>query len=76
MTPQRLLLFGDQTVEKVPSIRNLVRLSNKSPALQRFLQEATDIVQREVTKLDTDTRKSFFAFDDLVSLAEQNAKAA
>ena len=75
MTLQRVLLFGDQTVEKAPSIRTLVRLSTQSPALQRFLQDATDIVQREVTKLDAATRKSFLAFDNLLSLAEQNAKA-
>ena len=75
MAPQRLFLFGDQTVEKVPSIRNLVKLSKKSPALQRFLQEATDVVQREAAALDTDDRKLFFAFDDLLSLAEKNAKA-
>ena len=75
MAPQRLFLFGDQTVEKVPSIRNLVKLSKKSPALQRFLQEATDVVQREAAALDTDDRKLFFAFDDLLSLAEQSAKA-
>ena len=74
MALQRLLLFGDQTVEKLPSIQNLVRVSKTSPSLRRFLREATDVIQTEVTKLSPDERKAFFAFDTLLSLAEENAK--
>ena len=74
MVSQRLLLFGDQTVEKLPSIQNLVRLSKASPLLRRFLREAIDIVQREVSYLSLDKRKAFIAFDDIVTLAEENAK--
>jgi hypothetical protein len=74
MAPQRLLLFGDQTVEKLPSIQNLVRVSRTSPSLLRFLREATDVIQTEVTKLSPDERKAFFSFDNLLTLAEENAK--
>ena len=74
MTLQRLLLFGDQTVEKLSSIKNLVRVSRNSPSLRRFLQEATDVIQTEVAGLSPDERKAFFAFDTLIALAEENAK--
>lgn len=73
-TTQRLLLFGDQTVEKLPSIKHLVEVAKSSQTLRRFLREATDVVQVEVTKLSPDERKAFFAFDTLLTLAEENAK--
>ena len=74
MTSQILLLFGDQTAEKLISIRRLARVSKNSPLLQRFLREATDVVQAEVAKLSLHRRKAFFAFDSLVNLAEKHAK--
>lgn len=74
MALQRLLLFGDQTVEKFPSIQKLVRASRSSSTLRRFLREATDVIQTEVAKLSPDERKAFFAFDTLLTLAEENAK--
>ena len=74
MIHHRVLLFGDQTVEKLPSIKDLVRISRNSPLLRRFLQDATDIVQTEVAKLSLDIRKAFVAFDSFVTLAGGNAK--
>ena len=74
MAPHRVLLFGDQTVEKLPSIQDLVRVSRNSPLLRRFLQDAADVVQTEVAKLNLDTRRAFVNFDSFVTLAEENAK--
>ncbi|KAG8531293.1 Type I Iterative PKS [Bacidia gigantensis] len=74
MTPQRLLLFGDQTAEKTPSLRQLLRLSHNSHALRRFLRESTDVLQNEVRKLRPESRNWFPAFDDLLSLAERCEK--
>lgn len=74
MAPQVLLLFGDQTAEKLLAIRRLARVSKSSPLLQRFLREATDVVQNEVAKLSLHRRNAFFAFDTLVNLAEKHAK--
>lgn len=74
MTSQTLLLFGDQTAEKLLSIRRLARVSKNSPLLQRFLREASDVVQTEVAKLSLHRRNAFFAFDSLVNLAERHAK--
>lgn len=74
MASQILLLFGDQTAEKLLAIRRLTRVSKTSPLLQRFLREATDVVQNEVAKLSLHRRNAFFGFDSLVSLAEKHAK--
>ena len=76
MTSPRLFLFGDQTVEKVSTIKRLVHMSRVSPLLWRFLREATDVVQVEIAKLASYERQGFFAFDNLsvVSLAEENAR--
>lgn len=74
MAPQRLFLFGDQTIEKLPAVTSLIRLSQASAALRRFLREATDIIQCEIPRLSPHSRKAFPAFDDVLSLAERNAK--
>ena len=72
MAPQHVLVFGDQTVEKLPSIQNLVQLSRTSPSLRRFLQEATDVVQSETAKVSLTERRSFGSFDNILALAEHN----
>ncbi|KAI9728586.1 MAG: Type I Iterative PKS [Cirrosporium novae-zelandiae] len=74
MASQHVLLFGDQTVEKLPSIRNLVQLSRTSPSLRRFLQEATDVVQAETMKVSPSERKWFSSFHSILALAEDYAK--
>ena len=73
MASQRLLLFGDQMLENLPVIRGLVYRSRSSPLLRRFLREATDIIQLEVSKLDQDDQEAFFGFETLLSLAEKNS---
>ena len=73
MQTVRLLLFGDQTVDKLDTIRNLVNQSRTSPTLQRYLREAADVTQKEVAKLRPTERAAFYGFDDLLALAEQNA---
>ena len=74
MASPRLLLFGDQMLENLPVIRSLVHRSKRSPLLQRFLQQATDVVQFEASKLDRHEQESFFEFETLLSLAEKNAE--
>lgn len=74
MSSQILLLFGDQTAEKLVAIRRLARVSKGAPLLQRFLREAADVVQNEVAKLSLHRRNAFFAFDSLVTLAEKHTK--
>ncbi|MCJ1403808.1 hypothetical protein MMC11_007031 [Xylographa trunciseda] len=74
MAPQHVLVFGDQTVEKLPSIEALVKLSRASSSLRRFIQAATDVVQIETTKVTLQEQRAFGSFDSLLSLAEFNAK--
>ena len=73
MSRSRLLLFGDQSVEKLEPIRKLVHSSKHSQTLRRFLREAADVVQAEVAKLGPAEKAAFYGFDDLLALAEQNA---
>ncbi len=73
MVPINLLLFGDQTVDKLPSIKALVRYSKKSAAVRRFLREATDILQVESSKLNPEERDWFHRFDTILNLAEKNS---
>ncbi|KAI1307858.1 putative polyketide synthase [Xylaria venustula] len=69
---QHLLLFGDQTVEKLSSIQALIRSSKTSSAARRFLQEATDVLQLEFAKLSKLEHGWNQDFDSLLSLAESN----
>lgn len=66
-----VLLFGDDQADKVPAIRSLYRASRTQPQLCRFLREASDIVQREITSLaEPHERLRISQFDDLLELAE------
>lgn len=61
-------------MEKVSTIKRLVHMSRISPLLRKFLREATDVVQVEIAKLASYERQDLFAFDNLINLAEENAK--
>jgi len=74
MASPRLLLFGDQTVEKVSTIKRLVQAARTSQLLRRFLRGATDVIQVEAAKLATYERKDLFFCDNLLELAEKNAE--
>ncbi|PHH81287.1 hypothetical protein CDD82_1118 [Ophiocordyceps australis] len=69
------ILFGDQTVEKLPAIRQLVSHASESRLVQRFLREACDVVQIEVSKLPahSEQRRGIGSFDSILRLAEDNA---
>ena len=70
---QQLLLFGDQAVEKLSSIQALVSNSKIYPAAKRFLQEATDVLQLEFSKVSGVEHGWTQNFDTLLGLAEENA---
>ncbi|KAH8698369.1 hypothetical protein BGW36DRAFT_293843 [Talaromyces proteolyticus] len=71
---QCLLLYGDQTVEKLPAIRALVQQSQRSEIGRRFLRDACDIVQQETFQLQIE-RAKITQFDTLLQLAENNARS-
>ncbi|KHN94383.1 Beta-ketoacyl synthase [Metarhizium album ARSEF 1941] len=72
----KILLFGDQTVEKLPAIRRLVSHASSSRLVQRFLREACDAVQLEVGKLPahSEERRNIGNFDSILRLAEDNSR--
>lgn len=72
ITKRHLLLFGDQTVEKLTSIQALVRNAKASPAAKRFLQEITDVIQIEFSTLSKSEHGWTGTFDTLLGLAEEN----
>lgn len=71
-SPKQILLFGDQTADVCPEIRYLTLESKHSWNLHSFLQNVTDLLQFEITKLGTRERERFRNFDSLISLAESH----
>jgi FtsZ-binding cell division protein ZapB len=69
---KHILLFGDQSVETLSGIQALVRNSKKSPMARRFLQEATDVIQLESSRLNSQEHGWDKPFDSLLGLAEDN----
>lgn len=73
-TQVRLLLYGDQTVSKLPAIQELFEHARGSSHVQHFIRDACDIVQIELSKLSPDERSNIKDFDNLLALAEDNAR--
>jgi hypothetical protein len=49
---QRVLVLGDSTIEnKLPVIQALWKVSDTSPLLKAFLQQAIEIIQEETQRL-------------------------
>ena len=74
MESTNLLLFGDQTVEKLSAIQSLVRHSKTSHTAREFLQRATDVVQLEFSRLSAEERGRPLEIQSLLGLAEENIK--
>jgi hypothetical protein len=65
-----ILLFGDQTVETLSTIKALFQQSKSSPTLSRFLRDAADTVRTQAFKLNPTDRDRFPDFENVVDLAE------
>ena len=76
MGPINLVLFGDQTVEKLSSIQSLVRHSKTSAGARRLLQEATDLVQLNFDQLNKQDRAWNHEVHTLLGLAQDNIDEA
>ena len=74
MAIQHVLVFGDQSTEKLPSIRKLILLSKKSPSVRRFLKEAADVIHHELVHTTSSERSVFGDFNDVLGLAESYAE--
>lgn len=73
VSPKTVLLFGDQTGDIYTAIKDLARQSRQSLTLRTFLQNASDVLQLETSKLHTRDRERFRPFDSILSLAEAHA---
>lgn len=71
-TTTHLLVFGDTATERLPMIQALVRHSKSSPAARTFLNQATDVLQREFSRLRPDERDWGNA-ESILALAEEDA---
>ena len=74
MAPINLLLFGDQTVEKLSSIQSLVHHSKRSYLARTFLEQATDVVQLEFSRLSAEEREWPLEISSLLGMAEENIR--
>ena len=70
--PINLVLFGDQTVEKLSSIQSLVRNSKTSAGARRLLRDATDVLQLNLAKLAKVDRAWNHEIKTLIGFAEDN----
>lgn len=71
----KVLFFGDHASDKVALIRSLVRTSKQSPAVRRFVEEATDTLQQEFARMSRLEHGWNKTFDSLLELVEANASA-
>lgn len=76
MSLKHILLFGDQSVEKLSGIKNLVRHCKTSQAAKRFLAEATDTIQLDLSRLNKHDHGWDKSFDSLLGLAEDYSVAS
>lgn len=71
----RVLVFGDQSDEKLPTVQKIVRSAAHSPIAKRWLNDATKLLQAELSKPD---RYEYNACarnakrESLLALAEEN----
>lgn len=74
-TSTRVLVFGDQSSEKLSSIQNIVRSASHSPIAKRWLNNATTLLQGELSKPDRYEYNACLKnakFESLLTLAEDN----
>ena len=68
--PSRVFLFGDQTVDPYPLIKDLYRQSTESWTLSSFFQSSSDAIRHELGLFRLSDRATFPPFDSIQSLAE------
>ncbi|KAL4952403.1 hypothetical protein BDW69DRAFT_185487 [Aspergillus filifer] len=71
MANQHFLLFGDQTVELVPSLQRLLSLAQSHPTVRRFLQSALDVIQTQTAALGSDERHKIGHFDSFEAVLQK-----
>lgn len=69
-TTSKVLLFGDQTVDPCPLIKQLCRQSARSLTLQLFFQRTYSAIRQELSNSESSVRSIFPSFDSVLALAE------
>lgn len=69
-TKNKVVLFGDQTVDPYSLIKQLYRQSTHSLVLKSFLQKSYSAVRKELTTSEPLARSDFPSFDSILALAE------
>ncbi|KAK4498029.1 hypothetical protein PRZ48_010685 [Zasmidium cellare] len=67
---QRVLVFGDECVDKLAAVKEIYDLSGSNPVLRSFLQQAVTTIQSEVFDLRPEERSYFASYGDILDLAE------
>lgn len=65
-----VVVFGDQTVDPCPLIKQLYRQSTGSPTLQVFFRRTCDALRQELATSQPSDRSTFPNFDSIIALAE------
>ncbi|UKZ66519.1 Type I Iterative PKS [Trichoderma atroviride] len=66
----RIIFFGDQTVDTLQNIKVLANQARTSPIIARFLRECADVVQVNLSELDTKEKQPYLRFESILELAE------
>ena len=75
MSPlSKLFLFGDQTVNPCPLIKQLYRQSRDSITLPVFFRNTYTAVKQEIASLDSSDRSLFPSFDSILGFAETHSQ--
>lgn len=69
-----VFLFGDQTVDSYPIIKQIARHSKSSLSLRIFFRDTTDALRNEIEKLQTSQRERFHSFSSILGLAEAHVQ--
>lgn len=74
-TKSNVILFGDQTVDPCPLIKQLCRQSKHCLTLQAFLQKTYSAIRQELAISDFSDRLRFPSFDSILALADSYAQS-
>ena len=69
-TASKVVLFGDQTVDPCPLIKQLWRQSKTSLTLQAFFRTTYSAIRQELANSDIFDRSNFPSFDTILALSE------
>ncbi|KAI9833795.1 MAG: hypothetical protein M1819_003530 [Sarea resinae] len=75
MEQTRLLFFGDQTVETLPTLKLLSRQSQSSSLLPIFLRDTAHVLKAQVAQLYAADRERFCSFESILGLAEAHSQS-